>query len=85
MSGRPSRNHADALRATLDARSVALVGASPRPGSLGQRMVDEVLRSPGFEQVWLVNPAYDEVAGRTCLATCSSARRRTRPGAARRG
>ncbi len=35
-------------RATLDARSVALVGASPRPGSLGQRMVDEVLRSPGL-------------------------------------
>ena len=54
-------------RATLDARSVALVGASPRPGSLGQRMVDEVLRSPGFEQVWLVNPSYDEVAGRPCL------------------
>jgi acyl-CoA synthetase (NDP forming) len=30
-------------------------------------MVGEVLRSPGFEQVWLVNPSYDEVAGRPCL------------------
>ena len=30
-------------------------------------MVGEVLRSPGFEQVWLVNPSYDEVAGHPCL------------------
>jgi acyl-CoA synthetase (NDP forming) len=58
-----------ALARTLEARSVALVGASARPGGLGQRMVDEVLRSPGFEQVWLVNPSYDEVAGRPCLPT----------------
>ncbi len=57
----------DSLAHTLEARSVALVGASARPGSLGQRMVDEVLRSPGYEQVWLVNPSYDEVAGRPCL------------------
>jgi acetate---CoA ligase (ADP-forming) len=30
-------------------------------------MVGEVLRSPGFEHVWLVNPSYDEVAGHPCL------------------
>jgi acyl-CoA synthetase (NDP forming) len=30
-------------------------------------MVGEVLRSPGFERSWLVNPTYDEVAGRPCL------------------
>ena len=40
----------------LEARNVALVGASSRPGSLGQRMVGEVLRSPGAQKVWLVNP-----------------------------
>ncbi len=57
----------EALAAALEARSVALVGASPRPGSLGRRMVGEVLRSPGFERVWLVNPSYDEVAGLPCL------------------
>ena len=28
--------------AMLEARSVALVGASPRPGSLGERMITEV-------------------------------------------
>lgn len=57
----------DALAHTLEARTVALVGASARPGGLGQRMVDEVLRSPGYERVWLVNPRYAEVAGRPCL------------------
>jgi acyl-CoA synthetase (NDP forming) len=30
-------------------------------------MVGEVLRSPGFEKVWLVNPSYDEVSGLPCL------------------
>jgi acyl-CoA synthetase (NDP forming) len=56
-----------ALTRTLEARSVALVGASARPGSLGQRMVGEVFRSPGFEHVWPVNPSYDEVSGRPCV------------------
>ncbi|MET0526318.1 MAG: acetate--CoA ligase family protein [Nocardioides sp.] len=57
----------EALARTLEARSVALVGASARPGSLGQRMVDEVLRSPGYERAWFVNPSYEEVAGRPCV------------------
>jgi acyl-CoA synthetase (NDP forming) len=30
----------------LEARSVALVGASPRPGTFGQRMTEEVAKSP---------------------------------------
>ena len=33
-------------RRCCQARSVALVGASPRPGTFGQRMVEEVTRSP---------------------------------------
>ena len=57
----------DALRATLEARSVALVGASARPGSLGRRMITEALRSPGYERVHLVNPAYTEVADLPCV------------------
>ena len=35
------------LTAMLEARSVALVGASPRPGSLGARMIAEVGQEPG--------------------------------------
>ena len=35
-----------AVTAMLEARSVALVGASARPGSLGARMIDQMARSP---------------------------------------
>src|SRR6185437_9545158 len=55
------------LEPMLSARSVALVGASPRPGSFGQRMVEEVTRSPAMPRVHLVNPRYAEIGGRRCL------------------
>jgi len=57
----------DAVRAMLGARSVAVVGASSRPGSFGERLVTEVLRSPSAPEVTLVNPRYDVVAGRPCV------------------
>jgi acyl-CoA synthetase (NDP forming) len=50
----------------LEARSVALVGASPRPGTFGQRMTDEVTRSPASPQVYLVNPKYRRIGERPC-------------------
>ena len=53
----------------LEARSVALVGASPRPGSLGERMVSEVTKSPARPEVYLVNPRHERVAGRPCHAS----------------
>jgi acyl-CoA synthetase (NDP forming) len=53
--------------AMLEARTVAIVGASARPGSFGERLVTEVTRSPSAPIVHLVNPRYDEVAGRPCL------------------
>src|SRR3954447_14577544 len=59
----------DAVRAMLGARSVAVVGASARPGSFGERLVTEVLRSPSAPAVHLVNPRYDEVFGRPCVAS----------------
>ena len=40
----------------LDARSVAVVGASRRPGSFGQRLVGELSRSTSDLAVHLVNP-----------------------------
>jgi acetate---CoA ligase (ADP-forming) len=55
-----------ALRAMLEARSVALVGASPRPGSFGQRMIDEVGRSPAGPDIYLVNPRYRQIGERRC-------------------
>jgi acetate---CoA ligase (ADP-forming) len=51
----------------LEARSVALVGASDRPGSLGARMVAELARSPSRPRRYLVNPRHRAINGVPCL------------------
>ena len=51
----------------LEARSVALVGASERPGSLGERMIDQMTRSPARPRTYLVNPRYADIGGVPCL------------------
>jgi len=56
-----------ALTAMLEARSVALVGASARPGSLGARMIDQMARSPSRPRTYLVNPRYADIGGTPCL------------------
>src|ERR1700754_1064832 len=63
-----SKNDAvfDPLAAMLQARSVALVGASPRPESLGARMIEEVGKSPSRPRTYLVNPRYGEIGGDRC-------------------
>lgn len=48
----------------LGARSMAVVGASPKPGSFGERMVAEAQR--GSARVHLVNPRYDRVGELAC-------------------
>jgi acyl-CoA synthetase (NDP forming) len=54
------------IQRMLEARSVAVVGASIKPGSLGESMMAE-LRRGGFEgAVYPVNPGYEEVAGHRC-------------------
>jgi acyl-CoA synthetase (NDP forming) len=56
----------DTLTAMLEARSVALVGASPRAGSLGARMIEEVAKSPSQPRTYLVNPRYRDISGAPC-------------------
>ena len=56
-----------ALHAMLEARSIALVGASPRAGSFGARMVAEVAKSPAAPRMFLVNPRHAEIGGVRCL------------------
>jgi acyl-CoA synthetase (NDP forming) len=51
----------DPLTVMLEARSVALVGASPRPGSLGARMISEVAKSPRKPATYLVNPGHQAI------------------------
>jgi acyl-CoA synthetase (NDP forming) len=56
-----------AVRSMLGARSVAVVGASARPGSFGARLVAEITRSPSQPDVTLVNPRYDRIGDRPCV------------------
>jgi acyl-CoA synthetase (NDP forming) len=56
----------DPLAVMLEARSVALVGASGRAGSLGARMTEEVAKSASRPRTYLVNPRYDEIGGARC-------------------
>ncbi len=55
------------LRRMLEARSVAVVGASDRAGSFGSRLVTEALRSPAYEKVHLIHPKHATLRGRPCL------------------
>jgi len=63
----PGRVPGPDLTPMLEARTIALVGASPRPGTFGQRMLDEVARSPAGPEVHLVNPRYADIGGRLCV------------------
>jgi acyl-CoA synthetase (NDP forming) len=50
----------------LEPRSLAVVGASARPGSFGDQLVSQLLGGGYRGTVHLVNPRYREVAGRPC-------------------
>jgi acyl-CoA synthetase (NDP forming) len=55
----------------LEARSVAVVGASAREGSVGNQSVVELVEG-GFDgQIVPVNPKYDEILGLPCVASVS--------------
>jgi acyl-CoA synthetase (NDP forming) len=57
------------LQRMLEARSVAVVGASVKEGSLGRQMMLELERG-GFDgAIYPVNPGYDEVLGHPCLGS----------------
>ena len=64
---KPAVPVAPAVTAMLEARTVALVGASARAGSLGARMIAEVARSPSRPRTYLVNPRYGDIEGTPCL------------------
>ncbi|MBB3753327.1 acyl-CoA synthetase (NDP forming) [Mycolicibacterium sp. BK634] len=59
-----------AVAAMLGARSVALVGASPKPGSFGERMIIEARRSSA--RMHLVNPRYDIIDGLACAPSLAA-------------
>ncbi|MEX2648914.1 MAG: acetate--CoA ligase family protein [Alphaproteobacteria bacterium] len=65
-------NPRHALAPLLTPRSVALVGASPRPGNTGATIM-ATLRGLGFDgPLWPVNPRYEEVAGEVCYPSLAA-------------
>jgi acetyltransferase len=60
------------LEYLLSPRSVAVIGASERPASVGRTVMRNLLAN-GFDgPVWPVNPKYKEVAGRPAFANVKS-------------
>jgi acyl-CoA synthetase (NDP forming) len=57
---------AEAIDRILNPRSVAVVGASPRPGSYGGRFLRSLLYSSDRVAVYPVNPRHEEIDGRRC-------------------
>ena len=51
----------------LEARSVAVIGASVKEGSLGRSMLEELERGGYDGEIFPVNPGYDEVLGHRCF------------------
>ena len=50
----------------LEARSVAVVGASSRPGSFGERLMLELIEGGTTATIYPVNPRYREMFGHPC-------------------
>ncbi len=63
---RASATREPALLGLLEARSVAVVGASARPGSFGARMLAELAKSPARPAVYPVNPRYGRIGDQRC-------------------
>ena len=56
----------EAMRALLSPRSIAIVGASPREGSLGQRLLSHIGGWRYDGGIYAVNPGHREINGRAC-------------------
>ncbi|MBA2313356.1 MAG: CoA-binding protein, partial [Actinobacteria bacterium] len=57
------------VTAMLEPRSIAVVGASARPGSFGRQMILTLLQGGYQGAVYPVNPRYEEIEGLACYST----------------
>jgi hypothetical protein len=57
------------MRPVLAPRTVAVVGASTRPGSVGHEVLRNILQSGFTGDVYAVNPKHDVVLGVECVAS----------------
>ncbi len=56
------------LAPLLTPRSVALIGASPKPGTVGRGMITSTSMPGTPSRIHLVNPNYPEIDGKRCLS-----------------
>ncbi len=69
LAGPPAGLPGPALHSMLQARSVAIVGASAKADSFGARMLAEVGKSAARPSIYPVNPRYREIDGAACYAS----------------
>lgn len=63
------RFDAPAIARLLDPASVAIVGASDKPGALGASVLANLERNGFGGAIHLINPKRDEIGGRPCIAS----------------
>lgn len=57
------------VRALFNPRGIAVVGASPRAGSAGNNIIQNLIDCGYAGDIYPVNPRYDEIAGKTAFAS----------------
>ena len=67
------RDRRPSIRAMLEAETVAVVGASARPGSFGERMLLELMEGGYRGSIFPVNPRYEEILGHRCFGSIAEA------------
>lgn len=70
---RERRAAAESIRVLFEPRSVAIVGASARPATIGRALIDNLVQAGFAGAIYPVHPTADEIAGRPAypsLAAC---------------
>ena len=67
VTARHPTSRTDQIRRLLRPRSIAVVGASPTPGSLGASVISNIDRMRFSGEVHLINPKRDRIGDRACL------------------
>src|SRR5712692_8634509 len=76
MPGSSERVSGHLLAPLLAPRSIAFVGASPRPNTPGNHMLRMIARAGFSGDIFPINPNYREVEGRRCYAALAELPRR---------
>jgi acyl-CoA synthetase (NDP forming) len=72
MSDRAPAPARSAIERMLRPRSIAIVGASPSPGSLGASLLANLKRFAFGGEIHLVNPSRAAIAGRACVNSAAA-------------